>query len=86
MKKNFQPKAAYLKINNWNNFEVLISIPEKEFTSKGFLKAYDDTQKTEDSLSSESIVISYTFAAFGKSFNEAHVGTDGFFLKNTIQK
>ena len=86
LKKKLNPKTAYLKITHWNNFEVLITIPEKEFVSKEFLKVYDDSQKAEDILNKDSIIVSYSFAPVGSSFNETHVGSDGFFLKQTIKK
>lgn len=45
---NFNPIDTYLRVNNWNDFNLLILLPESEFLSKEMLGAYNHISDIEE--------------------------------------
>ena len=79
LKKKYTPKFITLRIIGYNNFDVLISLPEDQFTSKGFPNVYKITSKIEEA-SKEEYRIRYSFINHSKSFDVDQLFQDGYYL------
>jgi hypothetical protein len=44
----FHPTKAFLRINQWNNFKLLILVPKEDFLKESFLSIYDLTYQIEE--------------------------------------
>lgn len=78
---NFTPISAYLKINSWDSFTLMLALPENEFIDDKIIKAYDfitDFEEvTKEDLYSLNIIICDTEG----DLDESYIVSDGFFLK-----
>jgi len=77
--KKFTPKSASLRINHYNNFDILISLPESQYTSKAFIDFYNFTSNTEQENKDDYKVI-FTFINHSKSFDYDQIRLDGYGL------
>ena len=86
LKQNgFNPEAAFLKIISWDNFKILITVPEKEYLSEKYLRIYEYISKFEDNVNNELYKIEISFVdTNGLDVN--CVQSDGFILKHTSSK
>lgn len=83
--EGFSPSAAYLKIGSWDNFTILITLPEKEFGDNKFLQAYKKITSIEKELREKSIFLFFCFTATGEgTLNEGLMASDGYALKHNI--
>ena len=80
--RKFNPSNAYLRIISFDVFEVLITLPENEFLADEFLFIYDDINRIETTESSDLYSVTFSFSDSGIDFDEKHLQSDGFILKN----
>jgi hypothetical protein len=84
-KEGFNPKATFLKILSWDNYKILITIPEKEYLSDKFLQIYEYISKFEEKINNELYRLEISFVETnGLDIN--CVQSDGFILKHTSSK
>jgi len=81
-KHKFNPVNAYLRIQSFDVFEVLITLPEKEFLADEFLFIYDEINQIETKESSDLFNVTFSFSDCGVDFDEKNLKSDGFTLKN----
>jgi hypothetical protein len=82
----FHPLAAYVKIDDWDTFAILMPVPDEEWCEMRFLDVFDYVIKTEQCASGE--FYSLEIQLFGipdmQSLNEQSVFADGYILKLNI--
>jgi len=76
--KSFHPEFARLKIASWDEFEVLIALPKKEFLSDALLPLFDFTTELEQRVTDASFSIVFHFFGKGENYNEKKVLSDGY--------
>jgi hypothetical protein len=80
--RKFSPLNAYLRILSFDVFEILITIPEKEFLDDHFLAIYEEVSQIERTERSDFFNVTFTFSDSGVHFDEKHLQSDGFIFKN----
>ena len=80
-KRNFGFHSALLKIHDWDEFEVLIIVPQEDFLDEGFLEIYNLLPKYEKDFEEDTYQINFSFVDFDKSLDESKVEADGFLLE-----
>jgi hypothetical protein len=84
-KEGFKPESTYLKIETWNFFKILITLPEKEYLSKKFLQIYNFISKFEEKVNGELYRLEISFVET-TGLDESFVQSDGFILKHKSSK
>ena len=79
--RNMEQTSAFLKIDSWNTFRVMIGVEEVDFLNPDFLKVYDYVSALEDKISSETLKVDFSFLDFTDEINEKRLGAAGFLLK-----
>jgi hypothetical protein len=86
--KGFHPLAAYIKIDDWDSFNVLVTVPDEEWCDIRFLEVFDYIMKEEERAENEFYTVETNFCGIPNdpdSFNEKLVFFDGFIFKRKIQ-
>jgi hypothetical protein len=86
--KGFHPISAYIKIDDWDTFTIMITVPDEEWCDMRFLEVFDYVKDVEESAENE--FYSLEIHPFGipdepDAFNEQLVFFDGFILKRSIR-
>lgn len=82
LKQNqFNPIGAYLKINSWDNFTILLLLPESEFLDEKIFDVYEYISTYEDSLKSDFYNLSISIFDTDGDFNEDCIKSDGYIFK-----
>jgi hypothetical protein len=84
----FHPISAYIKIDDWDSFTILMPVPDEEWCDMRFLEVFNYIKDAEERASSE--FYNLEIHPFGisdepDSFNEQLVFYDGFILKRSIR-
>jgi len=81
--KNFNDTSAFLKINQWDSFSVLVSIKENDFLNPAFLQVYDYLTELEDNICSDSdtLKVGFSFVDYNEHVNDQNIIADGYVLK-----
>jgi hypothetical protein len=86
-KREFHPVAAYMKIDSWDAFTVIVTVPDMEWCDPKFLEIFDYVIETEKHTSNE--FYNLEIQIFGipdvDNLNEQSIFADGFVLKLNIQ-
>lgn len=85
-KEKFKAKDVFLKINSWNDLDIIITVPEKQFISSKFLKVYDFIQKLEEKNTNDFYHVMFRFADYNNDFDENQLKSDGYILKYKMGK
>lgn len=87
-KNNFNPISAHLKINSFDDFVILVTVPEKEFTSEEFLVSYNFASTIEDQVMDDKYFnLMFMFCDRDETdFNKNLLITEGFFMDYKIDK
>lgn len=87
-KKTFNPISAHLKINAYNDFVVLVTVPEAEFISEKFLVAYNFAANIENEVMSDKYYnVMFMFSDREEdNFNKHILVSEGFFMDYNISK
>lgn len=83
LKQNgFKPKSAHLKINSFDSFVILVTVPENEYISEKFLETYQYASTLEnDTLEDQYFNPMFIFSDRKEdSFNKNLLVTEGFFM------
>lgn len=84
-KKGFHPVSTFLKIISWDNFKILITLPEKEFISNKIIKIYDFISDYENKVNKELYHLEITLTDINEdTFDTNCLRSDGFVLKHKI--
>lgn len=75
---NLHPLAARLRVESWDYFEILITLPEEHWLSEGAIELLDFSATVEEQASSESFHLVLHFCGVGPIFNESLVEADGY--------
>jgi hypothetical protein len=82
----FHPFSAYIRIDEWDTFTILVAVPDEEWCDPRFLEVFDYIIKAEQGVSNEFYNLEIqVFGACGpESLNETSIFADGFILKLNI--
>ncbi|MGJ4787354.1 hypothetical protein [Leptospira koniambonensis] len=83
---NINPTAAFLKIDSWEDFVLLLTIPETEFLSQNILKVYDFTSSKEAEFNNKLYSIEIVLANMNEHFDNECLVSDGYLLKYSVAK
>jgi hypothetical protein len=72
--------SARLRVISWDQYEVLVTLSEKQFVGEEFEMSYDIVSELENSSREEHYCISFRFCPEVKGFEEQRVKADGFIL------
>ncbi|EZH75045.1 hypothetical protein ATO12_09975 [Aquimarina atlantica] len=81
-KRKLNPISAHLKIKSFNDFVILITLPEDEFISEDFLVSYDFAATIEEEVTNDkyyNLMFLFSDRADGQ-FNTSLLVSDGFFM------
>ena len=78
---NLKPASAFLRINSWDDFKVLITLPEKEFLSDNILSAYDFISDFEDKVNEDLYHLEISITDRNECFDEKCIKSDEYVLK-----
>ena len=87
-KNNFHPISAHLKINAFDDFVILVTLPEEEFISEEFLVSYTYAATIEEQVMNDSYYnVMFMFSdREEKTFSKNVLVSDGFFMDYKINK
>ena len=80
----FNPVAAYLKIDSWDDFSILIILPQGEFLNEKMLAAYDFISTFEQDIASDMYHVQVIVCDTEERIDESYVRADGFALKHKM--
>ena len=83
----FHPVSAYLRIDDWDTFTLMVTVPDDECCDPRFLPMFDYVIQTESQRESDfySLEIQFCGLPAENALNEPAVFADGFILKLNIQ-
>ncbi len=85
-KKKFNPTSAYLRINSWDDFSILIVLPQKEFLDKKILIAYNFITELESKVKEDMYNAEVMICDTEDKIDENYIRSDGFALKHKMSK
>lgn len=85
-KRKLNPISAYLRINSWDDFSILIVLPQEEFLDKKMMTVYDYISELETNVCEEMYHIQVSICDTEEGIDENYVRSDGFALKYKIAK
>ena len=84
-KKGFHPVSTFLKIISWDNFKLLITLPENEFISDKIIEIYDFISDYENRVNKELYHLEISLTDINEStFDKNCLRSDGFVLKHKL--
>jgi hypothetical protein len=78
---NLHPSEAYLRINSWDDFSVLIVLPQDEFLDPRMLEVYAHITQLESKVEEAMYHIQVSFCDTEDNIDEHYIRSDGFSLK-----
>ena len=82
LKENrFNPIDAFLRVNSWDRFDIMITVSEDEYMNEEFLEMFDVVSNIEKSSREELYGVFISFCSINKFFDEQNVSSDGYLLK-----
>lgn len=87
-KNSFNPISAHLKINAFNDFIILVTLPEEEFISEKFLVSYNFAATIEEQVMNDKYYnVMFMFSDREEdTFNKSLLASDGFFMDYKIKR
>jgi hypothetical protein len=82
--QSLHPSSVFLKINSWDDFKLLITLPEEEFISDVILPAYDFVSEFEDKVNEELYHLEVSMTDVNDSLDEKCLKSDGYVLKHKM--
>ncbi|WP_145860822.1 hypothetical protein [Pedobacter suwonensis] len=80
-KINIESDTAFLKINNWDNFNIILPVKEEDFLDEKFLSVYDFASDLEEKSINDTFNFGVSFLDYTEKLNEHNLQCDGFILK-----
>ena len=77
----FTTLDAYLRVNSWDDFEIMVTVPECDYLKDEFLEMYDVVSKIENENKNELYDVFISFCSTNEHFDESVVSSDGYSLK-----
>ncbi|MEX0810843.1 MAG: hypothetical protein WD048_01420 [Chitinophagales bacterium] len=85
-KNNLNPISAFLKINSWDDFTIMVVLPHDEFLSKKIISVYEFVSEFENKVSEDLYHIQITICDSDGNLDENYIRSDGFVLKHKSSK
>lgn len=82
--KSLNPVSAYLRINSWDDYTILVVLPLNEFLDPRTLELYDYISELESKVEEDMYRIQVSLCDTESEINEHYVRSDGFALKHKI--
>lgn len=80
----FNPIGAYLRINSWDDFSMLIILNQKDFLDERMLRVYEHISEIESNVEEDMYRIQVSICDTEDQIDENYVRSDGFALKFKI--
>jgi hypothetical protein len=82
----FHPQAAYMRIDGWDAFTILVTLPDDEWCDERFLEVFAYVCESEEILSGDFYSLETLFCGVPSSgsLDEESVTLDGFIFKMNI--
>jgi len=77
----FSPIDAYLRVNSFDRFDMMITVPESDSLKDEFLNMYDLISDIETNTKDEFYMLFISFCSANNHFDEQIVLSDGYSLK-----
>lgn len=77
----FGPISSYLKINNFDSYNLLFTIPDTKFLDSKILELYDYFYTFQDDKLDEFFSFSVSLCGATENLNESKIASDGFAYK-----
>jgi len=83
VERGYRPKTAFIRINRFDLFDIMVCVPGKDFWDDGFIEVYDYAAKLEDKVedSGEGFSVEFSFLGFYNGYDEDAISSDGFILE-----
>lgn len=81
-KKKFNPISAFLKINSWDDFTIMIVMPQNEFLDEKIIPVYDFISEFENKVAEDFYHIRFAICDTADKVDESYVRSDGYVLKH----
>lgn len=78
------PLSALLRVVSWEEFEVLITLPEAEFLDEKLESAYDFVGEFENSARTNHYCLSFRFCPTVDGLDEQKMKSDGFTIAHRL--
>ena len=75
---NLRPTSARLRVESWDFFEILVTLPEKDWLSDAAMEMLDYSATVEQEAESELFHLVLHFCGVGEVFNQNLVEADGY--------
>lgn len=85
-KKKLNPVSAYLRINSWDDFSILIVLPQDEFLDKRMLIVYDYISELENKVAEDMYHIQVSVCDTNNNIDESYIRSDGFALRHKMAR
>jgi len=82
--KSLNPVSAYLRINSWDDYTILVVLPQSEFLDPRTLDLYDYISEMESEVEEDMYRIQVSLCDTVSEINEQYVRSDGFALKHKL--
>jgi hypothetical protein len=79
--RRFNPIDAYLRVNSWDKFDIMITVSEEDYLKEEFFFLFDVVSNVEKRYKVELFGIFISFCSINKHFDEQSVSSDGYSLK-----
>ena len=74
----FNPSAIYSKVLNEMKFNILVTIPEKEFIDDKVFSVYECLSKIEDEFKLDNFFLNFSLCSTNDGFNEKNILNEGY--------
>jgi len=78
--QGLNPTNAYLRINSWSDFDILILLPEEELLNDSIYSFYSFLAEFQEAKSNELFEFVVSFLAKKDGLNEGKLYSDGFYF------
>lgn len=80
---DIRSKDAFLRINKFDLFNILVCVPEKDFLDEKFFDVYDFVTEFEDKKNSSdnTFAIEFSFLDFNDKYCVRTINSDGYILR-----
>lgn len=82
--KGIITESAYLKIINWNDFELLLFVPERNLIGDNGIDIYFEIAEIENNRKTDHFSISVSLSSKNESFSKKDLASDGYNLKHPM--
>jgi len=81
---SINPISAFLKINSWDDFSILIILPQSDYLGDKIILAYNFISELEEEVTEEFYHLQVSFCDTEDTIDSNSIRSDGFVLKHKM--